>query len=704
MKKIFSLLIIIVLLSQSVLRADEGMWVLSLIGKNYAKMKELGLKLTAEDIYSINKASLKDAVVIFGGGCTGEIVSGEGLLLTNHHCGYGAIQQHSTVDHDYLEDGFWAKTKSDEIATPGLSVYFLVRIQDVSAIVNAQLNDQMSQADRTAKLTEVFKAIGDTASRKEKSITARVQSFFGGNDFYLMVYQNYKDVRLVGAPPSSIGKFGGDTDNWMWPRHTGDFSVFRVYAAPDGTPAEYSPSNVPMKPRHFLPVSLKGVKKGDFAMTIGYPGNTQRYLTSFGVNELLDVTHPNRIKIRGLRQELMLEDMNADDKVRIQYASKYSGSSNYWKFSIGQSQRLKQLNIADKKRTLEAQFTEWLNADKKRKDKYGTALSTLEQAYKSRKEYSHARQYYQETILRGIEAVGFANQMGMMLENRRDDAKKYSERFYKDFNMLTDKKIAVAMLKLFYNNVDKKYHPAIFSEIEAKEADGFDKYIEKLYSSSIFVDKGKFDQFVENFDKAVLDKDPVYLLAKSVFEKYNQITEEAKPFDTNIQVGERLYIGGIREMQKDKFLYPDANSTTRLSYGVVADYQPRDAVSYDFITTLDGIMEKEDPENPEFIVPEKLSQLYKAKDYGQYGQNGTVVTCFTTTNDITGGNSGSPVINGNGELIGLAFDGNWEAMSGDIVYEPDLQRCICVDIRYVLFVMDKFAGASHLIKEMKIVK
>ncbi len=703
MKKYISLLMIAFVLFNFSAKADEGMWIISLLNKNYADMKKQGFKLTPEDIYSLNHASIKDAIPIFGYGCTSEIVSPNGLLLTNHHCGYGAIQSQSSVEHNYLRDGFWAKSYKDELPIPGLSVRFLVKIEDVTAQINKKLNPKMTEEQRQAMIDKISKKIVDKAT-KDNNYIASVQSFFNGNSYYLVVYEKYSDVRLVGTPPEMIGKFGYDTDNWVWPRHTGDFSVFRVYMSPDGKPADYSPENVPLKPKYFLPVSLKGVEKGDFTMIVGYPGRTNRYMTSYGIDELINITNTNRIKIRGIRQEIMMADMKADEKVRIQYSSKFARSSNYWKNSIGMNRGLKKLNVRAKKQATEEQFMKWYSSDPKLQAKYGEALTLIKNAYQGRKEYVNATQYISETMIRGIEIYYFAKRIADMLD-KTDEAKAYATNFYKNYNMPTDKKIASVMLKLFNNDVAEKYHPTFFSIIKNQYKNDFEKYVDDLYANSIFASQAKFDEFMKNPSKENLAKDPAYIAAKSIYEKYDELRAASKKYDENLAKGRRLYLAGLMEMQKDKLFYPDANFTMRLTYGKVGDYRPRDGVIYDYYTTLAGVMEKEIPGDFEFSVPEKLKELYNKKDYGPYAdKDGKMHVCFISNNDITGGNSGSPIMNGNGELIGLAFDGNWEAMSGDIAFEPELQRTINVDIRYVLFIMDKLGGAKHLIDEMTIVK
>ncbi len=714
MKKILIFLIVVTL--GSGVKADEGMWLLPLLKQlNMGKMKEMGMKLTAEEIYSINNSSLKDAVVIFGGGCTGEIVSDQGLLFTNHHCGYGQIQSHSTVENNYLEEGFWAGSFEEELPNPDLTVTFLKRIEDVTGKVLEGVGDDLSEEERMQLILSNSQKIEEEAV-EGTHYEASVRSFFNGNEYYMMIYEIYKDVRLVGTPPSSIGKFGADTDNWMWPRHTGDFSIFRVYSGPDGKPAEYSNDNIPLKPKHFLPISLKGVEKGDFAFVMGFPGSTDRYLTSHGIEELLEVTHPNRIKIRGLRQDILLEDMMASEKVNIQYATKYSRSSNYWKYSIGQSEGLRELKVYAKKEGIEEDFSRWLNADPERKEKYGEALTLIQESYESRRPYQHATQYLGESLLMSAEIIRFAseaNGLQRLLADEADDEKineeinslrKTAGEFYKNYNPPTDKKVVLAMLQLYGEDVPSEFHPEIYSTIENKFKGDYARFVDKLFEKSVFASEEAFQEFLEDPSVKTLEKDLAFLASGSVINKYREIYYLSSQYNTQLQKGERLFLAGLREMNEDKIYYPDANFSMRLTYGSVGDYSPRDAVHYDYLTTIEGIMEKEDPDNWEFVVPEKLKELYETKDYGRYQDGNTLPVCFITNNDITGGNSGSPVLNGNGELIGLAFDGNWEAMSGDIAFEPELQKCICVDIRYVLFIIDKYAGATHLIDELVIVE
>lgn len=699
-------------------KADEGMWLPMFVERlNYVDMQKQGLKLTAEELYSINHSSLKDAIIQFGNGCTGEIISKEGLVLTNHHCGFGQIQSHSTVENDILTKGFWAMNKNEELANPGLTATFLVKMDDVTKQVLADVTPTMTEKERATKIEETIKKI-KAETEKGTHYTVSIRSFFDGNEYYLFVYEVFKDVRLVGTPPYSIGKFGADADNWMWPRHTGDFSMFRVYTAPDGKPAEYSKDNVPMKPKHHLPVSLKGYEKNDYAMIMGYPGTTDRFLTSYGIQVALDVTNPAVVKIREKKLALMKEDMDASDAVRIQYASKYAGIANYWKYFIGQSKGLKRLKVYDKKLQIENDFSAWVSADNSRKEKYGEAISLISNSYNDIKKYALSRTFYGEALLRGSELVSLAGRMEGIYKELKSDkpdmekVKKNVERiksgldvFYKDFNIGTDKKILAAMFEMASKDMVVDQQPSILIDMNKKFKGDFGKYAEMVFAKSLFTDKAKVLAFLENPQAKMLDKDPAFVAFISISKKFDEIFTPLKDTYSNLNKGNRLFVAGIREMNPDKKYAPNANSTMRLTYGSVLDYKAADAVHFKHFTTIEGIMEKEDPKNDDFIVPAKLKELYLKKDYGQYAdKDGVMRVAFITNNDITGGNSGSPVINGNGELIGLAFDGNWEAMSGNIAFEPELQRTINVDIRYVLFIIDKYAGATNLINEMTIVK
>lgn len=714
MRKFLLAMLIAIVGFSGMVKADEGMWLPLFVDRlNYEDMQKMGLRLTAEEIYSINHSSLKDAIIIFGGGCTGEIVSDQGLILTNHHCGYGQIQAHSTVEHDYLTDGFWAYNKEEELSNEGLTVQFLNRIEDVTAKVLDGLTDEMSEADRAKAIRKISGEIVENAE-KDTHFNATVKGFFDGNEYYLFVYETYKDIRLVGAPPSSIGKFGADTDNWMWPRHTGDFSMFRIYTAPDGSPAEYSKDNVPMKPKHHLPVSLKGVEKDDYAMIMGYPGGTDRYLTSFGVQLAIDQSNMNVVKIREQKLALMREDMDADAAIRIKYASKYARTANYWKYFIGQTKGLKRLHVVEKKQALEKDFTAWVSSDEQRKAQYGSALSDIESAYEILRKYDAAGTYFNEAVFRGSEVLGYAWQYSrlssLMAKKEKDQEKidKYIARlregvasYFKDYNFSTDQKLLGGMLAMYVKGVPAEQQPAILQKIAKKYKGDFDKYAADLFKKSNFVTPGKVNALLDAPKVKAIDKDPAVILINAFIDSYRQMREATAEADDMLSRGNRFFVDGLRKMMPQKKFYPNANFTMRLTYGQVLDYYPADAIHYNYFTTLQGVMEKDDPSSYEFAVPEKMKSLYAGKDYGRYAaSDGTMHVGFLTNNDITGGNSGSPVINGDGELIGLAFDGNWEAMSGDIAFEPELQRTICVDIRYVLFVVDKFAGAKNIVDEM----
>jgi len=717
-KKIFSIIFLSVFTFSSV-KADEGMWLPQLLqAMNEADMQECGLQLSAQDLYDVNNSSLKDAIVALNGGmCTGEMISSEGLMLTNHHCGFDVIQTHSTVANDYLTDGFWAMTRDEELPNEGFTVSFLVSIESVTDRVLENLGEA-TESERNMQLRAIFNEIA-LEKTDGTDYNARVKSFFGGNEFYLMTYITYNDVRLVGAPPSSIGKFGGDTDNWMWPRHTGDFSLFRVYCAPDGSPAEYSEENIPYTPKHHLPIQLDGVDNGDYTMIFGFPGSTDRFLTSFGVQQALEQSNPTIVQIRSEKLAIMKSGMDANKKTKIQYASKYAGTSNYWKYFIGQSKGLKRMRVYDKKVEIENEFTDWVNSgDDERYEKYGNTLNLIEDAYEQNRKINIARTYLNEAIFQGAEIMYFSFLMNRQLVNIPTDEKekrkfmkeirKEAKEFYKNYNSTIDEELFASMLEMYYYNVPKNQHPAVFKKIENQlfgfKSLDFDYYAKNVFRRSIFSSKEKFMKFLDHPSKMKLERDPAYTTMMSIYDYYiENHYEKRKSVRSKLEEGNRLFIAGLREMNPDQKYYPDANSTMRVTYGNVGDYDPGNAMHYDFYTTIDGIIEKEDPTNDEFIVPEKLKELYEIGDYGQYGdENGNLRINFISNNDITGGNSGSPVINAWGEIVGTAFDGNWEAMSGDIAFENEIQRTISVDIRYTMFIIDKFAGATHLIDEMTI--
>ncbi len=702
--KALKITIIVLSLLSAQMRADEGMWVPMLLDRNFTDMQKMGLRLTPQEIYSINNSSLKDAIVQFGGGCTAELISSEGLILTNHHCGYGQIQAHSTVEDNILQNGFWATTKSQEKSNPGLTVRFLVRIEDVTEQVNAVLSDTMSEHERNQKISEISRTIAK-ASTEGTHYTARVSAFFEGNAFYLYVYEDFLDVRLVGAPPESIGKFGRDTDNWMWPRHTCDFSLFRIYMGKDGKPAPYSEDNIPYKPKHFLPISLDGVNNGDFTMVMGYPGTTDRFATSYSIANSVELRNPSIVKIRTKKLEIIDEFSQKDPAVRIQYAAKRAAISNYWKFFRGQTEQLRKNKVAEKKQALEAEFREFA----KNNPRYANVLADIESAYQTINEYDIARLYYSEAILRGVEIFSVANTMldiDNKLQKSLEDFNKAIERakisvpyLFDNSNSALEQKNVAEMLRLYATNVPKNQQPKEFVEWAEKNKNDFEKMSDELYKSP-FAHKERALAYLDNPSQKVLIKDLVCKMALAFDRQMKEIEQTLAPAQEKLRKANRLFVEGLLKMKSGQNISPNANSTMRLTYGQVKDYYPADAVHYDYKTTLNGVMQKENPNSFEFIVPEKLKSLYEKKDFGIYSNDDMLSTCFISNNDITGGNSGSPVLNANGELVGLAFDGNWEAMSGDIFFEPALQRCINVDIRYVLFIIDKYAGAKNIIEEL----
>ncbi|MFH0867436.1 MAG: S46 family peptidase [Bacteroidota bacterium] len=716
-KKIFLLVIASFLCFGISVKADEGMWLPLLLDRlNSVDMQKMGCKLTAEEIYSVNNSSLKDAIVAINNGyCSGFTVSGEGLMLTNHHCAYNYIQNHSTVEKDYLTNGFWAMDKNEELRNDKLNVSFLIKIEDVSGKILPFITDKMSEIERTTVVDSITSLLEKEAI-KGTTYGAKVLSFFEGNEYYMFITETYKDVRLVGAPPESIGKFGADTDNWMWPRHTGDFALFRVYMSPDGAPAEYSKKNIPYKPKKYLPISLKGVKKDDFAMVLGYPGTSDRFMTSYGVKLALDKYNPSIVKIREKRLALMNDDMKASDEVKIQYAAKYATIANYYKYYIGQSDQLQKLGIYDKKVAIEKAFTEWYSSDASLKQKYSDALSEIEKAYNNIGKYTVPYIYYKEAIIRGIEILSYANtfeeiykQMKLEVDeealNKLTQSLTYAAKLYfKNYNLETDKKICKAMLEMFNEDVAKEYLPDVFTTIQKKYKSDISAYVEDLYSKSIFASKDKILEFLTKPDYKKLDKDMGYVAMTSFYNKYKDVMELYNNAKLELTKGNRLFVAGIMDMNSDKKYYPNANSTMRLTYGKVTDYSPNPSTKYNYFTTLDQMIAKEDPKNPEFEIPSKLKQLYKNKDFGKYATDSVVPLCFITNDDVTGGVSGAPVINGNGELIGIVFDINWEATSVPILFDENYQRTIAVDIKFVLFIIDKYAGASNIIKELNIIE
>ena len=694
-------------------RADEGMWLpYSINGKNLADMQRLGCKLTAEQIFSFNQPSLKDAIVQFGGGCTGELISPEGLLLTNHHCGLGQVQAHSSVEHDYLQEGFWAKSKAEELPNKGLTVSFLTYIEDVTKILLVGVDNNTSEADRATKISENAQTL--IKERKgNRDVEVEIVPFYHGNQYILFVYDVYKDVRLVACPPWGIGKFGADTDNWTWPRHKGDFCIFRVYTAPDGSPAEYSEDNIPMKSKHFLPISLKGVKPGDYTMILGYPGSTDRYSTSGAVKSVIEQEGPAIIACRTTKLDQYRKHMDADPAVFIKYASKQASVSNYWKYYIGQVKQLQRNKVFEKRANQEVAFQKWMNENSDRKAQYGDIFNDIDQYWNHQAKYTKATIYHREAGWRGGEAVAFAvrfRQLNRIIENkaaqneiaaRAEAVKGAVQNYFKDYDKETDRDVTIALLNLFYKDINPEQLPAMIKKIGDKNSGDFTQFVNNAFAKSIFVDAEKLNNWIEN--PKSLTKDPIFALMSEIINSYIDLTEQAGSVSNSR--AERLYMKGLMEMQKDRNFYPDANFTMRLTYGSVQDCKPANAVTYDYITTLDGVMEKYKPGDWEFDVPAELIKLWENKDYGRYAdENGDLVVNFITTNDITGGNSGSPVIDAEGNLIGLAFDGNWEAMSGDLSFENEVQRTICMDARYLVFIIDKMANAQNLMQELKIIE
>lgn len=709
MKKLVIALVVMTYSLGNIARADEGMWLPFLIGRNYEDMKKHGLRLTQDQIYSINKSSLKDAVISFGGFCTGEIISDQSLILTNHHCGYDAIADASTPEKNYLDNGFWAKNNSEEIAVPGLTATFMVRMEDVSATILKELSASMTAEQRAAKIKEISDILIKDATNGTK-YEAFVRDFYDGNEFYLFVKETYTDVRLVGTPPQSAGKFGGDTDNWVWPRHTADFSMFRIYAGKDNKPAAFSAENVPLKPRHSLPVSIKGVKEGDYAMVMGFPGRTNRYLTSYGVEQAISLEQPKIVDVRAKKLEIMKKYMDKDVAVRLHYSSKYAQVANYWKYFIGQTKQLKANNVADKKRKVEAEFTKFTTG----KAEYDNVLTDIENAFKTTNSIINIRVYQSEFVRQvDINSLVYSFKLAMDQEAKgnkeraeamRKAAVEQANTLFSERSMDIELEILEEVLKMYIQDVAVDQQVGLTRSIGVN---GVPAFIARVRSNSVFASKEKFEAFMANYSSATLKQDPLFILVKDLDDAYMKATGDAtvKQAMEKLARGNRLFVKAVREMQPNKKFYPNANSTMRLTYGNVLSYEPRDAVKYDYYTTIDGVMSKEDATNPEFNIDPRMKEVWMKKDFGQYGTaDGKLVVNFLTNNDITGGNSGSPCINANGELIGTAFDGNWEAMSGDIYFEPTIQRTIVCDIRYVLWIIDKCYGATNLVKEMKLVK
>lgn len=700
--------------------ADEGMWIPMLLEQlNEKEMRDMGMRLTAKDIYDINNSSLKDAILLFGGGCTAEIISAEGLILTNHHCGYREIQSHSTIQHDYLRDGFWAQNHNEELPSDNLSVSRLVRMEDVTAKMLEGIKPEMTEKVRDSVLKINRKSI-EAAASKENTYEAKVRDFYYGNEFYLFVTEVFKDVRLVGAPPSSIGKFGGDTDNWMWPRHTGDFSLFRIYVDKDNKPATFSKENIPYKPLYTIPISLKGVKEDDFTFIFGFPGRTQEYLPSDAIEMITQVQNPIRIELRRQKLDIYESFMSQDQKVWIQYSAKDAGLSNGWKKWIGESKGIAKLDGIEKKQEYEQAFQKWVSSNTATKNQYGGLIDDFDKTFKTLSGYQQQLIFVTEAgfgieIVRAARTLSRLEEVSRIKEGSKDEiqkeiskAKSSLSQFYKDYYLPLDKKIFVKMLESYRSGLDKSQLPEVFAFIEKEYKGNIQAYADAVFEKSMFTDSTKVMAFLNAYKPSQhkrISKDLAFLLASGLGDHFlKNISPQVNSLEARVDSMMRLYMKAQMEMQPDNRFYPDANSTLRVAYGKVKPYYPKDAVFYEYQTTLEGIIEKDDPAVYDYVVDERLKKLYANKDYGKYGQDGTMPVCFIGTNHTTGGNSGSPALNADGQLIGLNFDRCWEGTMSDLMYNADQCRNIMLDIRYFLFIVDKFAGAHHLIEEMVLVE
>ena len=719
MKRIFSIAFIALtaILLAPTTQAQEGMWLMHTLEEiNEESMQNSGFRLDADDIYDINNASLKDAIIrLNGGSCTAEVISSQGLVLTNHHCAYGAIQGFSSPENDYLTDGFFALSKDQEMNIEGFEVSFLVRIDDITDRVLANVTNDMNEDERNQAIKTTQNEINtEYADADVHGYDYEVKSFYYGNEFYMFIYNTYRDIRLVGAPPESVGKYGGDTDNWMWPRHTGDFSMLRIYADADNNPADYSESNIPYTPKRHLKISMDGVDQGDFTMVMGYPGSTDRFLSSWGIEQALALHNPSVVDVRDLKLKTMKSHMDEDLGVRIKYAAKYAQTANYWKYYIGQSKGLKALDVQSQKEAIEARFSSWATSSPELEAEYGDALNLIEAYYVATDATAKADAYALEAGLIGSDITLFAVRFGRTAPGLfSDDADQIAatkarlsglcDDFFKDYDMATDRDLFINLMTKYQTDIAPENLPSFFANVNKKYKGSIKRYATKMYANSFLVNEETARNFIANPSEKALNKDLAVNAAMSILQTYfgSMESDAQDKYDR----GYRLFVKGLREMQPNKAFYPDANSTMRCTYGPVGDYSPADAVQYDFVTTANGILQKMDNTDPEFVVPAKLEELLMSRDYGQYvDESGELVICFIHGTDITGGNSGSPVMNANGDLIGLAFDGNWEAMSGDIVFDTRYKRTISVDIRYVLFIIDKLSGAQNIIKELNLVQ
>ena len=690
--------------------ADEGMWMLGNLNWQTRKaMKELGLEMPASRLYNPRKPSLKDAVVSFGGFCSGVVVSEDGLVLTNHHCGFSSVQQHSSVEHDYLKDGFVARNRSEELPNPELYVRFLLRTEDVTKRVLKHVTPRMTEAERSSVVDSMMLAIGAEVSAADSTLVGVVDAYYGGNEFWLSVYRDFNDVRLVFAPPSSIGKFGWDNDNWMWPRHTGDFCVFRIYADKNNRPADYSPDNVPYHPSYVAPISLDGYREGSFCMTLGYPGSTERYLSSYGIEEMTQTANQAQIDVRGIKQAIWKREMDRNDSIRIKYASKYDESSNYWKNSIGMNRAVRKLKVLEKKRAMEQELRRWIQQTPDERADLLQLFTDLELAYKNRREVNRAQSYFVEAFLNGPELVQQAlTILNFDFEGEHDvvvaNLKKIVET-YKNLDVDIDKEVFTAMLKEYRSQVDSAYLPEVYHTIATQYGGDDRAFVDSLYAHTELATPRGLKRFLERDTTYQLLDDPAISLGIDLITKAFELNMQMQEPSVQIDRGERLLNAAIRRFYASRNFYPDANFSMRLSFGTVCGYDPFDGAHYNYYTTTRGVLEKVRAHegDVDFEVQPEFLSLLSSGDFGRYAdENGEMKVCFISNNDITGGNSGSAMFNARGELLGLAFDGNWEAMSSDILYEPDMQRCIGVDIRYVLFVIEKYGKASELIRELKI--
>lgn len=697
----------LILLFSYNLFAHEGMWIPSLLKALEGDMQSKGLKLSAEDIYSINQSSLKDAIVHFNGGCTAEVVSDKGLILTNHHCGYGQINQHSTLENNYLKNGFWAMSQSEELKNPGLTATFIVRIEDVTAKVNSGISDDLDAEAANIMRSDAIKKITSEAV-EGTNYKAVIKPFYYGNEYYMIVSKTYKDVRLVGAPPSALGKFGGDTDNWVWPRHTCDFSVFRIYADQDNNPSDISDENVPYNPAHHFPVSLNGIKKGDFTMVFGFPGYTQQYLTSYAVKDYIDIINPSRIKMRELSLSVIDQAMAQSEKTFIQYASKQSRISNAYKKWIGQNLGLNEKDALAKKRLLEKEFLNRVAEDKM----YKNLLQQMEGLQLKLTKYDQANSLFREIWYYGPEIIRFSKSFDKLISDFSDQRKEkklsLAKEFYSKYDAKIDASILEKLLPVYFDFLDDDLEPTIKADIESKYNGNYKEYSKDIFAKSCFVSFSNLEKLMgcglDKFKKKI-ESDPVYQLSKSILSKYENDVKPA--FYTNyflMQDQMKKYVKAQMTYFPNKTFWADANSTLRLTYGKVEGSSPRDGMNYNWYTTLDGIIAKNNTGNPDFEIPLRLRELWEKKDYGKYGSNNQLNVCFLGSNHTTGGNSGSPAINAYGQLIGINFDRSWESTMSDIMFDPEICRNIMVDIRYVLWVIDKYAGAGYLVDEMSIVK